>query len=149
MALDDFLENCREKGAIPLNYSRRIRYINGDVSTESFESRIHADMKSRMQRVHGRKAGKIDDVVSGFYGREVVVRTKNGYHYGELLDYDGKMLYLKGYCFSRKPMDTFVYGSESIFSEDAVVPAEGVISIAEIPLIVEEQEEAEHASVYS
>jgi hypothetical protein len=149
MTLDDFLRKCRENGAVPLSYRRKTRDVHGNEYTESFESKAYRDMMrirdmlgiGRVMRRGSRSEG-VDDVVSGLYGREVVIRKQDGYYHGILQGYDGKFFYLREYCFSRKPMSIFEYSPVfSLDDNDAVVPAEGVISIAGIPLDVDEAEE--------
>lgn len=150
MSLDDFLKGCKEKGYVPLNYRRKTKFADGSEYEEEFRNGAYAGLNAERAgfRAGNRreKAGssqyergeRIDDVVSELYGNEVVIRTKDGYHHGELNGYDGRFFYLKSYCFSREPMSTFEYGAKSIFSEDAVVPAGDIVSVGEIPMVVNE-----------
>ncbi|MBU4502291.1 MAG: hypothetical protein KKA79_06850 [Nanoarchaeota archaeon] len=153
MSLDDFLRSCKEKGHTPLNYRRKTRLADGSEYEEEFRNGVYAGVNagragfkdgSRREQAgssqHERDE-RIDDVVSELYGSEVVVRTPQGFHHGELQGYDGKFFYLKSYYFSREPMSTFEYGAKSIFSEDAVVPAGDIVSVGEIPMVVDKGKE--------
>lgn len=155
MTLDDYLRQCREKGQAPLHYKRTVRDIHGNVFTEEFRGPGFAGFSGHKGRKNGYGSSKesrqksseherdkgTDDVVSELYGSEVVIRTRDGYHHGELVSYDGRFFRLKGYCFSKDLMDTFEYGAKSIFSEDAVVPAGNIVSVGEIPMVADEGEE--------
>jgi len=153
MSLDDFLRSCKEKGYTPLNYSKKTKFADGSEYEEEFRNGAYAGVNAGRAgfRAGNRReqAGssqherdeRIDDVVSELYGSEVVIRTPQGFHYGELQSYDGKFFYLKSYCFSRKSMSTFEYGAKSIFSEDAVVPARDIVSVGEIPMVVNKGKE--------
>jgi len=83
----------------------------------------------------------LEDIVltDPLIGREVVVEKTDGFHYGILLGYtaDHRLL-LGNYYHSRKRLDTFEYGIYSLFNGTAVVPGEGIVSVGEIPLYVEE-----------
>lgn len=79
----------------------------------------------------------LEDLLSKMKGQEVVIITKDGYHYGTLRDYDGKMFYLGQYYFSEKLIDKWAYGSASFFNEGGLVPADKVVSISKMPSHVE------------
>ena len=70
-------------------------------------------------------------------GREVVVYTENGYHYGTLIGKDDEGIYLSGYHFNKKLISSMEYSWNSSMSE-GMVPKEKVISISEIPLHIAE-----------
>ena len=146
MALDDFLRECMSKGKTPLHYKRTAVYVDGSQVTESFESRAYREMQRAEERIRdmlgrgrngagspNRRNEGIDRAVSGLYGSDVVIRTGDGYHYGRLEGYDGSFFHLKSHCFSTRLMDSFDYLSESIFSGDAAVPADGIAFVKEIP----------------
>ena len=148
MALDDFLRECMSKGKTPLHYKRTAVYVDGSQVTESFESRQYREMQRAEERIRdmiglnqgrnmagslNRRNEGIDKAVSGLYGSDVVIRTEKGYHYGRLESYDGSFFHLKSYCFSTRLMNSFDYSSESIFSGDAAVPADGIAFVKEIP----------------
>jgi hypothetical protein len=139
MSLDDFLKSCKEKGQTPLRYSEDTIYTNGRRRVKWTDPAY-----ARGMALLNEKLGfKGNNLITRLYGSEVVIRTPHGFHHGELQSYDGEFFYLKGYCFSREPMGTFEYGANSMFSKDAVVPAEGVVSVREIPMVVEKGEEEE------
>lgn len=87
------------------------------------------------------KASKLEKLLfvlrNSLVGREVVVYTKDGYHYGTLINIDDEYVYLSGYYFNKELIDVFEYAINSSMSE-AIVPREKVISIAEIPLHIRE-----------
>lgn len=161
MALDDFLRECRRTGATPLRYSQKTKRVDGEYYEEYINSGFvkekerlrekYADLfrspglGDREEEEEGKEKEKmspteLSDMVSKFYNKDIVIHTKQGYHYGTLRDCDGKMLYLEGYLFDKKLIDSWQYSSDSFFSEPAIVPASDIISIQEIPSHVDNYE---------
>jgi len=70
-------------------------------------------------------------------GRNVVVYTENGYHYGTLIGKDDDGIYLSGYHFNKKLISSAEYSWNSGTGE-GMVPKEKVISVSEIPLHIRE-----------
>lgn len=145
MTLDDFLKECEKKGSIPLSYRSHVVTLKGE-KTINYENPRYTMMKKLAGKVTGRikETGNpyVDDVVGSLFGEEVVIHTATGYHYGTLYGNDGENFLLGKYHFDKKLIDTFEYASESLFNEDAVVPAKDVKSISGIPLTVQEKEES-------
>ncbi len=83
----------------------------------------------------------MDDLLSRMYGEEVVIHNKDGYHYGRLRSYDGKMFYLEQYYFNKKLIDRWNYSSASFFNKDGMLPADNIISISKMPSYVEDPEQ--------
>jgi len=83
----------------------------------------------------------LDGLLEEMQGSEVVIHTKNGYHYGRMRDYDGKMFYLERYYFNNKLIGKWDYSSASFFSKDGMVPAKDIISVSKIPSFVDDPEQ--------
>lgn len=138
MTLEDFLGDCRKKGAIPLSFRNHAEALNGSSSIE-YDNPSYAEAKKRLAKILNPNPGdaKINDLLSRFYGEEIVIHTSSGYHYGTLNGYDGKRFLLGNYYFYEKLIDTFDYVHKALFSSDSIVPSENIISISKIPLVVE------------
>lgn len=139
MTLDDFFRECEKEGAIPLSYRSHAKTTRGSRTVE-YENPGYARARGILDRMFNRSRdnGRPDNLVSGLYGEEVIIRTRDGYHLGKLYDYDGKTFTLGNYLFSRRPMDIFEYSIESFLRKDTIVPAENIISISKIPLMTKE-----------
>ncbi len=141
MTLDDFLNECKKRGATPLNYRSHTETINGSRTVE-YENPKYREAKARLAEMLGRikQTGNpnTDNLLNRLYGEDVVIRTANGYHYGKLYGFDGKNFLLDNYHFDKRMIDFFEYSIESLFGEDTIVPAENIISISKIPLMTEE-----------
>ncbi|GAG18160.1 unnamed protein product, partial [marine sediment metagenome] len=83
----------------------------------------------------------LDGLLDKMQGSEVVIHTKNGYHYGKLCDYDGKTFYLERYYFNDKLIGKWDYYSASFFNKGSMVPAKDIISISEMPSQVDDPEQ--------
>ena len=140
MTLDEYFKECEKKGAVPLSYRSYAKTLNGSRTIE-YENPRYAKAKEDLVGTMGvNKQGEdrnINDIVSRLYGEEVIIYTKDGCHHGELLGYDGKSFCLGRYVFKDKPMDVFDYSTKSLFSEEAIVPAENIISISRMSLHIE------------
>jgi hypothetical protein len=150
MTLDDFFKECRKKGTTPLSYRRQAETLNGSTTVE-YENPEYTRAKERLVRIlnPNAKNNKMDDLVSRFYGEEVVIHTKSGYHYGTLLGYDGKGFLLGDYLFDKKLVDTFDFTRRHSFGSDSFVPVEDFIYISHIPLKVEEAHKERMQESYS
>lgn len=139
MTLNEFFRECERKEGIPLNYRSHKEFVNGSRTVE-YENPEYAKAKERTARILNpdlKENGRIDDLVTHFYGEEVVIHTSSGYHYGTLQGYDGKGFMLENYHFDKRQIDVFDYLQKALFSSDSVVPAEDIVSISKIPLKVE------------
>lgn len=143
MTLDDFLNECKRKGVTPVRYKESSWGLNGSKTVE-YVNPEYAKAEEVIARVlnrgrgNNRNEGGIDSLVSNLYGEEVVIRTRDGYHFGRLQGYDGKSFMLSNYLFSNKPKDIFDYSTEFFHGDDTVIPAEGIISISKIPIMTKE-----------
>ena len=142
MTLDDFFRECERKGVIPLSYRSHSEFVNGSRTVE-YKNPMYAKAKARLAEMLGMKQTgdpRTDNLLNRLYGEDIVIRTKDGYHFGRLQGYDGKGFLLGNYLFGRKPMDIFDYSSEFFLGEDTIIPipAEGIISISKIPIMTEE-----------
>lgn len=139
MSLDDFLEECRKKGATPLRYSSKSEGINGS-RHERYESREYRKAKALMYLLLGNGDGNLDNLMFNMmYGnKDIVIRNRDGYHYGRLLGYDGKMFYLENYHFDRRLIDEISYVESSFGNGKAAIPAANVSSVSEIPSFMDE-----------
>lgn len=140
MTLDEFFRECKQKGATPLSYKEFTESINGTKTVE-YENPAYRKAKEVIGRVLNRgreNNNRIDSLVSNLYGEEVVIHTKDGYHHGKLLGYDGKAFMLGNYLFSNRPMELMDYSTEFFYGEDTIIPAEGIITISKIPIMTEE-----------
>ena len=61
MSLDDFLEECRKKGATPLRYSSKSEGINGS-KHENYESRMYRAAKL-LSSLFKHKGMNLDDLM--------------------------------------------------------------------------------------
>lgn len=124
-----------------MSYHSHTETLNGTRTVE-YENPKYSEAKARLAKMLGRirQSGNpnADNLLNRLYGEEVVIHTKDGYHHGELLGYDGKSFMLGDYLFNNRPMNTFEYSSQSIFSEDTIIPAENIFSISKIPIMTEE-----------
>jgi len=138
MSLDDFMEECRKKGATPLRYSSKSEGVNGS-KHEKYESREYRKARALMYLLFGNGDGKLDDLMFNMmYGnKDIVVRNSDGYHYGRLVGYDGKRFYLDNYYFNSRLIDEVTYIETAMYSpggRKVAIPADnGVISVGEIP----------------
>ena len=163
MTLNDFLDKCRKKGTIPLSYERITMDAYGNKYSEGFENAAFTGLKPlklKPARIGekipyerpGMEAGRTDrinDLVSRLYGREVVIHDKDGYHYGRLAGYDGKMFQLQQYHSSKRPIDESDYFFDSLWNDDnALVPINGVVSIKEMPFIADNVGDTEEGRGY-
>ena len=144
MTLDDFFRECKQKGATPLSYKEFTESINGTKTVE-YENPTYRKAKEVIARVLNRGRGNsndgnsgIDGLVSNLYGEEIVIHTKDGYHHGKLLGYDGKAFLLGDYLFNNRPMEMMDYETEFFYGGDTIIPAENIISISKIPVLTEE-----------
>jgi len=139
MTLDDFFRECEKEGAVPLSYRSHAKTTRGSRTVE-YENPRYPRARGILNRMlnRGGNNGGPDNLVSGLYGEEVIIRTRDGYHLGKLYDYDGKSFMLGNYLFSRRPMDIFEYSRESFLKKDRMVPAENIISISKIPILPKE-----------
>ena len=142
MSLDDFLEECRKKGATPLRYSSKSEGINGS-RHERYESREYRKARALMYLLFGNGDGNLDNLMFNMmYGnKDIVVRNSDGYHYGRLVGYDGKFFYLSAYHFDRRLIDELSYieaDMDSLGSYKVAIPAANVSSVSEIPSCAEE-----------
>lgn len=139
MTLDDFFKECEKKEAIPLSYRNHREFVNGSRTVE-YENPKYKKARERIAKILGTGNEHVDDVISGLYGEEVVIRTKDGFHYGTLKGYDGKSFRLENHHYDNKLMDIFDYFSRaSLYGENTVVPAKDSISVSAIPLHIEKK----------
>ena len=140
MTLDDFFKECEKNGGMPLSYRSHTETLKGTRTIE-YENPKYAEAKARLAKMLGRikQTGNpnTDNLLARLYGEEVVIHTKDGYHYGTLHGYDGRGFMLGDYYFDKKLIDDFDYAQKALFSSDSVIPAENIISISEIPLKAE------------
>ncbi|MBN1156048.1 hypothetical protein JXA85_00385 [Candidatus Woesearchaeota archaeon] len=122
-----------EKGT-PLYRWEKKRYIDGRIEINEWKDMPFFEEVARLKKRYApmyavgkewydRKYNKIPDefldydAIDGFVnkliGKDVVIRKKNGFHYGKLEDFDGKYIYLDRYLHSKKLMDGFDYRFES------------------------------------
>jgi len=132
MTIDDFFKECEGKGAIPLSYKSHKKFANGSRTVE-YENPKYKKAKEKIAKILGME----DEAFSGLYGQEVMIKTKNGYHYGILKGLDEKGFRLENYLFNERKMDLMgYYTSFSPGFDDTVIPAEGIVSISRIPDII-------------
>lgn len=143
MTLDNFFKECKQKGATPLSYKEFTESINGTKTVE-YENPAYRKAKEVIGRVLNRGRGNsngnsgIDGLVSNLYGEDIVIHTKDGYHHGKLLGYDGKAFMLGNYLFNDRPMEMMDYETEFFYGEDTIIPAKDIVSISKIPVMTEE-----------
>ncbi len=75
-------------------------------------------------------------------GKEIMVYTADGYHYGVLQGMDNDFIYLANYVFDKHKMSVFEYSYRAGFNR-GVVPREKMKSMSEIPLTVRAEKGAE------
>jgi len=147
MTLDGFFKECKRKGMTPVSYKEITEGLNGSRMVEYInpEYAKSKDMLARILNRGSRGRGDsndgnsgIDGLVSNLYGEEIVIHTKDGYHHGKFLGYDGKAFMLGNYLFNDRPMDMMDYGTEFFYGEDTIIPAKDIISISKIPDMAEE-----------
>jgi hypothetical protein len=68
-------------------------------------------------------------------GKEIMVYTEDGYHYGVFQGLDEDFIYLANYVFDKQKLSVFEYSSRSGFSK-GVIPREKMKAMFEIPLTV-------------
>ena len=142
MTLDEFFKECKEKGETPLSYRSHTETLDGTRTVE-YENLKYREARAKLAEMLGniKQTGnpRTDNLLNRLYGEDVVIRTRDGYHFGRLQGYDGKGFLLGNYLFGRKPMDIFDYSSEFFLgSDETIIPAEGIISISKIPIMTEE-----------
>lgn len=143
MSIDDFLEECRKKGVRPLHCSSKSEGVNGS-KHERYESREYRKARALMYLLFGNGDGNLDDLMFNMmYGnKDIVIRNKNGYHYGRLVGYDGKRFYLDNYHFDRRLIDELSYieaDMDSPGGRKVAIPADnGLVSVGEIPSFIED-----------
>jgi hypothetical protein len=71
-------------------------------------------------------------------GKEIMLYTEDGYHYGVLQGLDSDFIYLGNYVFDKQKMSVFEYSSRAGFRR-GVVPREKMKAMSEIPLIVRKE----------
>lgn len=144
MSLDDFLEECKKNGATPISYESRSdplfgsRYERWD--NPAFKNKATDSLRSLLRD----EGGEVDDLFSMMYsGKDVVIRNRDGYHYGRLIGYDSRKRFyiLDGYYFSNKLMDELSYVErivDFLGGCKVAIPADNLISVSEIPSCAEE-----------
>ena len=147
MTLDDFFKECKRKGMTPVSYKESSWGLNGSRTVEYVNPKYTNYVKSRdvLNRILNRSRDRrnsndgnsgIDGLVSNLYGENVVIRTRDGYHYGKFLEYDGKAFMLGNYLFNDRPMELMDYETEFFYGGDTIVPAKDIISISKIPEMI-------------
>jgi hypothetical protein len=68
-------------------------------------------------------------------GREIMVCTADGYHYGVFQGVDNDFVYLANYIFDKQKMSVFEYSARAGFNR-GVVPREKMRAMSEIPMTV-------------
>jgi hypothetical protein len=143
MTLDEFFRECKQKGATPLSYKEFTESINGTKTVE-YENPAYRKAKEVIGRVLNRGRGNgngnsgIDGLVSNLYGEDIVIHTKDGYHHGKLLGYDGESFMLGNYLFNDRPMEMMDYETEFFYGGDTIIPAKDIISVSRISDLVGE-----------
>jgi small nuclear ribonucleoprotein (snRNP)-like protein len=141
MTLDEFFKECERKGAIPLSYRSHVETLNGSQTIE-YENPKYREAKAKLARMLGsiKQTGnpRTDNLLSRLYGEEIVIHTKDGYHFGRLQGYDGKSFMLGDYLFNDRPMEMMDYETEFFHGGDTIIPTKDIISISKIPDMVEE-----------
>lgn len=152
MSLEKFLKDCKRTGYTPVSYrcdtvtpeGKRFRgreYVNPkyayllkgrNTAVKDHESNTRHDESEEG------KTGYLDikESIMALKGENVVVHSKDGYHYGRLIDFDGKRFVFGKYYFDKDMMDSFSYNKKAFFRKDSIVPAKGLISIMKMPLSV-------------
>lgn len=120
MTLEEYVKDRRERGEMPKNMKPR----------EAFVKVLNSYLKD--------KDKKSDDLMSRLFGKDVVIHTSEGYHYGRLEAYNGKEFMLGRYHFDRNRLTAFEYAFSSVSGEDSVIPANDVISVSKVPAVVRE-----------
>lgn len=114
---------------------------NGSAGKDKFSRSDYMKARALLYYLIGGKS--IDNLIFNMtYGnKDIVIRNRDGYHYGRLLGYDGKFFYLGAYHFDRELIDELSYietDMDSLGSYKAAIPAVGVSSVSEIPSFIED-----------
>jgi len=147
MTLDEFFKECRAKGVTPVSYKESSWGLNGSRTVE-YVNPEYAKLKDMLARILNRGSrgrgdsndgnSGIDNLVSNLYGDDIIIRTRDGYHHGKLLGYDGKVFMLGNYLFNDRPMEMMDYETEFFYGGDTIIPAKDIISVSKMPVMTEE-----------